>query len=104
MKDISDSDTDDTEFGIAPVQVDLVQPVYPDNALNSGRTGKVWVKALIDTTGDVLDVVVVPDSVKNVEFEMSAINAAYKTTWKPATLDGRPVMVWVTYKVEFKLR
>jgi protein TonB len=91
-------------FEEAPAQVVSVQPKYPELAQRANIEGTVWVKALVDKEGKVRDVIIVKDSGANAGFEESAIAAAKETVWKPAISNGQPIAVWVTYKVEFKLR
>ncbi len=91
-------------FEEAPVQVTSVQPKYPELAQRANIQGTVWVKALVDKEGKVRDVLIVKDSGANAGFEEAAIEAAKQTVWKPAISNGQPIAVWVTYKVEFKLK
>ncbi len=91
-------------FQEAPVQVKTVQPLYPPLAQRAGVEGAVWVKALVDKEGNVRDVIIVKPSGANAGFEEAAIDAAKQTVWKPAISNGQPVAVWVTYKVDFKLK
>jgi TonB family protein len=91
-------------YDVLPVQVSTVNPVYPALAMRAGVQGTVWLKSLVDKEGKVRDVIIVKDSNANAGFEEAAIDAAYKTTWKPALANGQPTAVWVTYKVEFVLR
>lgn len=87
-----------------PVQVKQVQPEYPPLAQRAGVEGSVWINVLVDKEGKVRDVIVVKDSGANAGFEDAAVAAAYKTVWKPAIANGQPIALWVTYKVDFKLR
>jgi TonB family protein len=91
-------------FEDAPVQITQVQPKYPELAQRANIQGTVWVKALVDKEGRVRDVLIAKDSGANAGFEESAIDAAKQTIWKPAISNGQPIAVWVTYKVEFKLK
>lgn len=91
-------------FEEAPVQVVTVTPVYPALAQRAGVEGTVWIKALVDKEGQVRDVIIVKDSGANAGFEESAIDAAKQTVWKPAIANGQPIAVWITYKIDFKLR
>ncbi len=91
-------------FEEAPVQITTVQPKYPELAQKANITGVVWVKALVDKEGKVRNVLIVKDSGANAGFEESAIEAAKETVWKPAISNGQPIAVWVTYKVEFRLK
>jgi TonB family protein len=89
---------------VDPVQINTVNPVYPPLAQRAGIQGAVWVKALVDEEGKVLDVIIVKDSGAKAGFAEAAMDAAYKTTWKPAIANGQPIALWVTYKVEFVLK
>jgi len=91
-------------FEEAPVQVVSVTPKYPDLAQRANIEGTVWVKALVDKEGKVRNVIIVKNSGANAGFEEAAIAAAKETVWKPAISNGQPIAVWVTYKVEFKLK
>ena len=103
-KDYSSADSTKADSELAPVQINSVSPVYPPEALSAGITGTVWLKVLIDTNGVVTNSEIVRDSGKNAGFEEASLDAALKTTWKPAMSDGEPIEVWVTYKIEFNIR
>lgn len=89
---------------IQPVRVKHVSPEYPDIARLTGREGRVAVRALIDRDGTVRRAEVAKSSGTNVGFDEAAIEAAIRCLYKPAIQNGMPVMVWVTYIVEFKLK
>lgn len=91
-------------FEEAPVQITSVQPKYPELAQRASIQGTVWVKALVDKEGKVRDAIIAKESGANAGFEEAAIEAAKQTVWKPAISNGQPIAVWVTYKVEFKLK
>ena len=84
-----------------PAKIYEERPVYPEMAGLTQKTGTVWVQALVDKEGKVRDARVVKPSGSNVGFEESAVEAAYKNRYKPAIQNGRPVAVWITYKVDF---
>jgi protein TonB len=88
----------------APVKVVDVTPTYPPLAQRAGVEGAVWINVLIDKEGKVRDVIVVKDSGANAGFEEAAVDAAYKCVWKPAIANGQPIALWITHKVEFKLK
>lgn len=75
-------------------------PVYPRLAEQAGLTGLVWVKALVGSDGSVKDAVVYKSS-GTPALDEAAIAAAPKNKFKPAIQNGRPVAVWVAYKVDF---
>jgi protein TonB len=91
-------------FEEAPQPVTTVQPRYPELAQRANIEGSVWVKALVDKEGKVRDVIIVKNSGANAGFEEAAIDAAKQGVWKPAISNGQPIAVWVTYKIDFKLR
>ena len=84
--------------------VKSVSPEYPQGALEMGITGTVWLKVLVDETGRIAEAKIVKDSGKDVGFEEAALAAALKTEWKPATVNGRPISVWITYKIDFDIK
>lgn len=77
---------------------------YPSLAKKIGWEGELWVKALVDKDGNVVEAVIYKASGTNVGFEEAAVAAALKCKYKPAIKDGHPIAVWVSYKVEFRLR
>jgi len=85
-----------------PVTIHFEKPPYPEMAALTNKTGVVWIKAPVNKEGRVRDAVIVKPSGSNVGFEEAAIDAAYKNIYKPAIQNGKPVAVWVSYKVEFK--
>lgn len=87
-----------------PIIIKAVMPVYPEVATLTGREGTVWVKALVDKEGKVREARVAKSSGSNVGFDEAALAAAYSNVYKPAIQNGRPVAIWVTYPVEFKLK
>lgn len=87
-----------------PTIIKEEKPVYPEVALLTNREATVWVKALVDKEGKVREARVAKSSGMNVGFDEAALEAAYKNIYKPAIQNGRPVAIWVTYPVEFKLK
>ena len=108
--DIPDAD----EYFPAPDQFVAVQempaiikenkPIYPEVALLTNREATVWVKALVDKEGKVREARIAKSSGSNVGFDEAALAAAYNNLYKPAIQNGRPVAIWVTYPVQFKLK
>jgi protein TonB len=86
-----------------PVGISLPTPVYPPMALKAQIEGSVWVKVLVDKTGNVRDAVVVKPSGANAGFEEAALDAAKKGKWKPAIQNKQPVAVWASYEIKFQL-
>jgi TonB family protein len=92
------------EFVPIDVMPEMIQkeiPLYPARAEKEKIEGAVWLKALIDKAGKVVDVRIHKSSGRNVGFEEAAVAAAYKCKFKAALQSGKPVAVWVVYKVDF---
>jgi protein TonB len=87
---------------IEPELIYQAQPEYPRIARLAGVEGVVWMKVLVGTDGIVLDARVAKSS-GAVSLDEAATAAAYKNRFSPAIQNGRPVAVWVTYRVEFVL-
>lgn len=87
----------------APVPLKLASATYPPMAKKAGIEGEVWVKVLVDKSGEVRDAVIYIESGSNAGFEEAALEAAKKGKWKPAMQNKQPVTVWAAYKIEFKL-
>jgi protein TonB len=86
-----------------PQVVKAVKPEYPEMARRVGLEGKVWVKALVDKSGKVRDVIIAKGSGVDAGFEDAAIKAAYGYIYTPAIANGQPVAIWVLYPVTFTL-
>jgi len=84
-----------------PEFVTSVQPEYPKALADAHINGSVWIRALVAIDGTVAEARVVNPN-QHEEFNTAAIAAAYKSEFKPARKDGKPVPVWVTYQVQFR--
>lgn len=87
-----------------PVGISLPTPVYPPMAQRVGIEGSVWVKVLVDKTGNVRDAKVIKPSGTDAGFEEAALEAARKGKWKPAIQNKQPVAVWASYEIKFLLK
>ncbi|MEW6051412.1 MAG: TonB family protein [Candidatus Zixiibacteriota bacterium] len=87
---------------IQPEMIHEVIPEFPRLAKQAGLAGTVWVKALIDKDGNVRDAQVGKSS-GTPSLDEAAVKTAFQNKFKPGIQNGRPVICWVTYKVEFKL-
>lgn len=90
-------------FSEAPVKVYFPEVRYPEIARKAGVEGKVWVRVLIDKSGNVLDAKVQQSSGTNAGFEEEAIAAALQSKWRPAMQNNQPIAIWISYEVRFKL-
>ena len=87
-----------------PVAIDTISKLieYPEMAKRAGIEGDVTLQALIAKDGTVLRVRILKSS--NFMFEKPAFDAMHKVRYKPATSSGKPVQLWVTERVIFKLQ
>jgi protein TonB len=84
-----------------PIAVARSAPAYPELARRLRREGVVVLEAVIDRSGNVVDARVLTDP----GFGLGEAALAAVRTWRyqPATLDGRPVSVYLTVTVTFQL-
>ena len=87
---------------IYPEMIYEHKPKYPRLAEQAGITGRVFVTALVDENGNVIKAQVGKSSGTE-SLDEAAIKAAFKNKFKPGIQNGRPIKVWVTYKVDFVL-
>jgi TonB family protein len=88
-----------------PEPVRMVTPDYPQLAKIAGVEGVIWIQAFVAKDGKVKEARCVKEMSVNPEiFCESAIQAAMQNEYKPALSNKEPVGIWVTYKVEFKLK
>jgi len=88
----------------APELIYGPSPGYPLDALKAGKTGTVWVKALVDDEGKVRRAIVEKESGEDIGFEEAALEAALMRKYRPAEYENEPVAVWVSYEVSFHLK
>jgi protein TonB len=83
-----------------PELIKSVPPVYPEIARKAGLTGKVFLKFLVGKDGRVSNVQVL----KGQEiFRQAAIDAIMQFRFKPAKQNDKPVGVWMTQPITFRL-
>ena len=83
-----------------PELVHYVAPVYPEIARKAGLTGKVFLKFLVDKTGRVSNVSVLRGQEI---FRQAAIDAILQFKFKAAQQNDKPVSVWMTQPISFRL-
>lgn len=88
---------------VEPLPMDNVQALveYPEEAKRAGLEGKVIISALIDTSGKVIKVEI--DKSTNPIFNESARKAMLRTRFDPARQNGKPVKLWYTLPIIYKL-
>lgn len=84
-----------------PKVIRRVEPVYPELAKKAGIEGRVIVKVLINTKGDVEKVQLLKS---HPMLDDAAIAAARKFKFKPGKQRDRFVKVWMTIPFTFRLR
>ena len=80
-----------------------VQPEYPELARVARLEGNVILQAIINADGSVGDLEVLRCNRPSMGFEEAAMSAVKEWRYEPATQNGRPVEVYFTVFVEFKL-
>lgn len=88
-----------------PLPIARPQPVYPRMGTISRTQATVRLEALVDATGQVVDVRVVEvEGGPDVGFSAAAVEAVSSWRYEPGRLDGRPVAVRLSVVVTFRLR
>jgi TonB family protein len=86
-----------------PEMISQVAPIYPIEEKSKGNEAEVWVRVLVGRSGSVLKATVMKPETGTESFQKAALDAAMQNKFKPATVKGKPVAIWVTYKVNFVL-
>ncbi len=86
----------------APVKVNAPQPQYTEIARKARIQGVVIVQAIIDKGGNVTNVKVLKGLPMGLSEE--AVKAIKQWSFKPATLNGKPVDVYYNLTVNFRLQ
>jgi protein TonB len=85
----------------APQLVNRVEPSYPEAARKARMEGVVILEAIITANGNVEDVKVLKSV--NPLLDAAATRAVQQWKYRPATLNGRAVRVYLTVTVTFNL-
>jgi protein TonB len=85
----------------APQLVNRVEPSYPEAARKARMEGVVILEAIITANGNVEDVKVLKSV--NPLLDSAATRAVQQWKYRPATLNGRAVRVYLTVTVTFNL-
>ncbi len=80
-----------------------VKPVYPEIPRRAMLGGSVSLQIVVKRDGSVADIVILHSSRTNLGFEEAAVEAVRQWRYKPATLRGKPVDVYLTVHVIFEL-
>jgi periplasmic protein TonB len=85
-----------------PVLISRVEPEYPRAALTARAQGMVILEAVITKTGTVEQIKTLRSD--NAVLEKAAIKAVLQWKYRPAIFNSRPVKVYFTVTVIFKLK
>ena len=86
-----------------PQPLSQIRPVYPEIAQEAGIEGTVVVQVFIDLRGRVKDTIILK-GIPNTGLDEAAISAIRKTRFRPARQRERPVGVWISIPVNFRLK
>ena len=86
-----------------PQPLSDIRPVYPEIAQEAGIEGTVVVQVFIDKKGRVQDTVILK-GIPNTGLDEATISAIRKTRFRPAKQRERPVGVWISIPVNFRLK
>lgn len=82
---------------------DLLQAVWPKDALAKGQEGQALLNCEVELAGDLKNCTVVSEEPAGAGFGSAALQAASGFTLKPATMDGKPVVSTVRIPLAFKV-
>ena len=86
---------------VFPVLMKIAVPLYPEAAMKKRISGIVWLNVLVDQRGSVKSARVLKSDAE--ELNQAAIDAALKYAFSPGIYRNRPIPVWVSIPIEFKL-
>lgn len=87
-----------------PQVMHIVNPGYPSAAMRKGVEGTVICSILVSPEGDVEAVRILKSADNTYGLDDAAVAAVAKWKFRPAVKDGRPIRVWISYPVVFRLR
>jgi TonB family protein len=85
-----------------PRLINRIEPKYPEALRAEGKSGLVVLQTTIDRQGAVVNPVVVRHA--EPELDAAAIEAVRQWRYEPATAEGKPVAVYFTITVSFRLK
>ena len=90
-------------YDLAPRAKSAIKPIYPEIAQEAGIEGVVVVQAFIDERGRVKETLILK-GVPNTGLDEAAMEASRRTKFHPAEQRERPVAVWISIPVNFRLK
>ena len=86
----------------APVVVSQSCPPYPPLALERRLSGTVWLTALVDETGAVVEVSRVRTAPRGLGFEDAGTSCVLSRVYRPASKQGVPMKVRLPIRIDFQ--
>jgi TonB family protein len=86
---------------VFPVLMKIAVPTYPDAAMQRKLSGTVWLNVLVDQRGSVKTARVLKSDAE--ELNQAAIDAARKYAFTPGMYRNKPIPVWVSIPIEFRV-
>lgn len=99
--DLLGNDLEGLTPDIAPVLMKIVVPQYPESAMKKKISGTVWLNVLVDEKGAVKSARVLKSDAE--ELNDAAIQTAKKYSFIPGTYHKKPIPVWVSIPIQFRL-
>lgn len=99
--DLLGNDLEGLTPDVAPVLMKIVVPQYPEPAMKKKISGTVWLNVLVDEKGIVKSARVLKSDAE--ELNDAAIQTAKKYSFIPGTYHKKPIPVWVTIPIQFRL-
>jgi len=87
-----------------PLPDSRVLPVFPEAAVDAGLSGKVILEAVVRRNGALDGIVVLKMPEGGEHLAGAAVEAISQWRYEPATINGRPVPVYLTLVADFRLR
>jgi protein TonB len=90
---------------VLPVRLEgAADPDYPELGVLSRTAGVVLLQAVVDESGRVVELEVIRAPRPDPGFSQAALDAVAAWRYRPGTVNGRPVAVRMSVRVEFSLR
>lgn len=86
-----------------PRPLSPIRPKYPEIAQEAGIEGTVYIQVFVDKKGRVQQTLVLK-GIPNTGLDEAAMDAIRKTRFAPAKQRERPVGVWISIPVNFRLK
>jgi TonB family protein len=84
-----------------PKAVKMVIPEYPVWAQKQSLSGTVWIRARVESDGNIKDAEIKSCDAPGLGFEEASLKAARESVFIPASANGINLAVWIEYPVRF---